>query len=164
MTISRRAPQRTVVPLRDAFDWLFEDPWARAGLTERFSEGAITLDMRETDEAFLVEAELPGIKPEDTEVTLDGRTLVIRGRYSEDREEGGKSERFLLRERRTGQVMRVITLPAPVDADKVTSTFENGELKVTLPKAMGTKARRIPVGTGSERAKSVGPGPGTKKS
>jgi HSP20 family protein len=165
MTISRRAPQRTVVPLRDALDWLFDDSsWNRMGLSERFAEGAITLDMRETDDAFVVEAELPGIKPEDVEVTLEGRTLAIRGRYTEEREGNGKTERYLLRERRTGQVMRVITLPAPVDADNVTSTFDNGELEVSLPKAKETRARRISVGSGAQRAKSVTPGGETKKS
>lgn len=151
------------MPLRDAIDWLFEDPWSRMGLGERFTEGGITLDMRETDDAFVVEAELPGIKPEDVEVTLEGRTLAIRGRYSEEREENGKGERYLLRERRTGQVMRVITLPAPVDTEKVTSMFDNGELEVTLPKAKETKARRITVGSNAQRAKSVGPSSQTKK-
>jgi HSP20 family protein len=152
------------MPLREAIDWLFEDPWARLGLSERFAEGGITLDMRETDDAFIVEAELPGIKPEDVEVTLEGRTLAIRGRYTEEREEGGKGERYLLRERRMGQVMRVITLPAPVDTEQVTSTFDNGELKITLPKARETKARRIAVGSNAQRPKAVGPSTETKKS
>lgn len=166
MTLTRRAPQRSVMPFRDVLDWVFDDPWRQMGLTNQFAEGGISIDLRETDDAFIVEAEMPGIKPEDTEVTLEGRTLVIRGRFSEEREEGGQDKRYLVRERRSGQVSRVITLPAPVDAENVKTQFENGELRIELPKAPETRARRIPIGSGSmagSNAKRVGPESQTKR-
>ena len=116
------------------------------------------------DYFVVVDAELPGIRPEDTEVTLDGRTLSIRGRYHESREEGGQGERYLLRERRTGELMRSVTLPGAIDADNVETSFEQGELRITLPKAAETRARRIPVGPGRGpgAAKPVGSGTGTR--
>jgi HSP20 family protein len=146
-----------MMPVRDLFDWVFQDPW-RIGDGDRFGSSSMAIDLRETDDAYVVEAELPGIRPEDTEVTLDGRTLSIRGRYQESREEGGKGERYLLRERRTGEMMRSVMLPGAIDADKVSTSFEQGELRITLPKAAESRARRIPVGSGPGGAKPVGPG------
>jgi HSP20 family protein len=156
MTLMRRAPQRSAVPLRDVIDWAFQDPWASLfGDGDRFT-AAMPVDMRETGDAFIVEAELPGIKPEDTEVTIDGRNLVIRGRYSEERQEPEKGEHYLMRERRFGEVARSIMLPTAIDPDKVTSSFEHGELKVTLPKAAESRARKIPIGSAASSAKQVG--------
>jgi HSP20 family protein len=153
--LTRRPPERRMMPVRSAFDWLFEDPWFEGG---RWSEGSMapSIDMRETDDSFVVEAEMPGVKPDDTEVTLDGRTLVIRGQYETDHEQDGQSGRYLMRERRSGTYARAITLPAEVDTDKVSSSFENGELTVTLPKAPQARSRRIPVSAGACGAKQVG--------
>jgi HSP20 family protein len=155
--LTRRTPERRMTPYRSALDWFFDEPfanWSRWG-----SDGGTMplIDMRETDDAYVVEAELPGVKPEDTEVTLDGQTLVIRGRYGEEHEEEGKGGRYLLRERRFGTFARAITLPGGIDPDKVTSSFANGELTISLPKLAEAKARRIPVSAGSENAKRVGP-------
>jgi HSP20 family protein len=152
--LTRRTPERRVTPYRSALDWFFNDPlfeWTPGG------DGGMSpmIDMRETDDAYIVEAELPGVKAEDAEVTLDGQTLVIRGRYGEEREHDGKG-RYLVRERRSGTYARAITLPGGIDPDKVTSSFANGELTITLPKAAEAKARRIPVSAGAAGAKRVG--------
>ena len=125
---------------------------------DRFGASNMPIDLRETDEAYIVEAELPGVRPEDTEVTLEGRTLTIRARYDESREEGQQGEKFLVRERKTGELTRSLTLPSAIDAERVSSAFEQGELRITLPKAPETRARRIPVGPGGNGAKQVGSG------
>ncbi|HET7027795.1 MAG TPA: Hsp20/alpha crystallin family protein [Candidatus Limnocylindrales bacterium] len=153
--LQRRPPERRLMPVRSAFDWLFEDPWLDG---RRWSEGAMapSIDMRETDDSFVVEAEMPGVKPDDTEVTLDGRTLVIRGQYGEETETDGEKGRYLMRERRSGTYARAITLPAEVDADKVSSSFQDGELTVTLPKAAQARSRRIPISSGGADARPVG--------
>jgi HSP20 family protein len=157
MLTRRTTPERRITPYRSALDWFFDEPflnWSRWG----GDGGALPMfDMRETDDAYVVEVELAGVKPEDTEVTLDGQTLVIRGQYGEEREENGKGGRYLVRERRTGTFARAITLPGGIDADKVTSSFTNGELTITLPKVAEAKARRIPVSAGAAGAKRVGP-------
>jgi HSP20 family protein len=144
-----------MLPARDFFEALWQDPW-RIFDGDRLGSSAVAIDLRESDDAYTVEAELPGVRPEDTEVTLDGRTLTIRARYSESREEGSPGERYLMRERRMGESARSVMLPGAVDADAVTTKFENGELRITLPKAPESRARRIPVGPGAGNAKRVG--------
>ncbi len=131
--LSRRPPERRMVSLRSPFDWLFEEPWLDRG----WQQGANvpSVDMRETDDAFIVEAEMPGVRPEDTDVSLDGRTLTILGSYDQEREGDGRNGRYLLRERQSATYARAITMPADVDADRVSCSFENGELTVTLPKS-----------------------------
>ena len=142
------APRR--FPLSTALDWL-EEVW---GGSDGGQGQVLQMDVRETDSGYVVEAGLPGIKPDDVEVTLDGRLLTIRGRSGDkrDRDDG----RYLLRERRSTSFSRSVTLPAEVDADGVTTTFEDGELCVTLPISKRAGSRRIPVGTGASGARQVG--------
>lgn len=152
-----RRPERS--PFRSALDFMFEDPWASA---ERIFGGQMVpaMDMRETDDQYTLEVEMPGVKPEDTEVTLEGRTLVVRGRFGEDSEQQSENERYIVRERRSGSFTRAITLPGGIDVDNVSSQFEDGVLRIMLPKAAEQKARRIPVTGGTGAAKQVGQGQG----
>jgi HSP20 family protein len=133
---------------------LLEDLW----LANRDSGGAMSpsVDIRETDDAFVIEAEMPGVKPEDAEVTIDGRTLVIRGRSEDEKERNEKNGRYLMRERHSATYVRAITLPSEVDPNQVSCEFDNGELKVTVPKAAQTRARRIPISSGSRGARAIG--------
>ena len=108
------------------------------------------IDVRETDDAYLVEVDLPGIDPKNLELLIEGRTLTIRGQMTEEKEE--KQGNYLLKERRQGQFMRAVALPAMVDVDKVTSKFENGQLTITLPKAAQNRARRIEIPTKSSKS------------
>jgi len=174
MSLMRRAADRRAMPMRDPFREVMEswfggnqDPFDGFG-----GPASPAIDVRETNDCYVVEAELPGIGPEDTEVVLDGRTLTIRGEFSEERQDpmqagdggsgtangdqqgamaagqgarGGMRNRYLLRERRRGAFMRVMTLPSAVDADQVTSRFENGELILTLPKMQQARARHIEI-------------------
>jgi HSP20 family protein len=154
---SRRVPEGRIVPLRSALDWLLDQQWSSEG---GWAGGGMapSLDMRETEEAFLVELEMPGVKPEDTEVTLDGRVLIVRGESgSEEREESQKG-RYLVRERQAMSFARAITLPTDVEADRVECRFENGELAITLPKAAQARSRRIPISSGAQGARQVGGG------
>jgi HSP20 family protein len=165
MTLMRRAADRRPTPFRDAMDaWLGE-------LADPFQSWTGTawpaIDLKETDDSYIVEAELPGIRPEDTDVVLDGRTLTIHGEFAEEQQpkqagdggtekaqqgttEGatgarGSRNRYLVRERRRGTFVRAMTLPSAVDADRATSRFENGELVITLPKAQQARAHHIEI-------------------
>jgi HSP20 family protein len=156
--LTRRPTERLPVGWRSALDWLTQEPWFfEFGAGAR---GAFTppVDVRETDEALIVEMAMPGITPEEIEVTLDGRTLAIRARTEKDTERQGEEGRYLVREREVASYARVIMLPTEVDADKVASTFENGELTLTLPKAVDRRSRRIPITAGETPAQAVGPG------
>jgi HSP20 family protein len=160
MTMIRRGSQRSVAPFGDMVNFLMDDPW---DTLDRLRQQAVptlpALDIRETDDAYVVKAEMPGVKPDDAEVTLDDRTLVIRGKYGEEREDE-REGRWIVRERRSGTYARAITLPGAIDPDKISSSFEDGELKLTLPKAEESRARRIPIAGGGQSAKSVGTGEG----
>ncbi len=156
--LTRRPNERLPVGWRSALDWLNQEPWFfefNAG-----ARGALTppVDVRETDDALIVEMAMPGIAPEEIEVTLDGRTLAIRARTEKDTERKGEEGRYLVREREVASYARVIVLPTEVDTEKVVSSFENGELTLTLPKAVDRRSRRIPITAGEKPAQAVGPG------
>ncbi|HET9084199.1 MAG TPA: Hsp20/alpha crystallin family protein [Candidatus Limnocylindrales bacterium] len=148
MTLVRRPLDRNQIPLRNAMERLFGD-WPLGSMQGGFTEVLPPLDVRETDDAYIVEVELPGVDPKDTEVSIEGRTVTIRGQFAEEqeREEGN----FLLRERRRGQFMRAVALPGMVDVEKATSRYENGELTITLPKATQNRARRVEITSGDGR-------------
>ncbi len=105
----------------------------------------LPLDVLERDDGVVVTASVPGIKPEDLEVTLEDNVLTINGKteFAEDT----KDERFIIRERRSGAFQRSIRLPESVNADDAVTHYEHGVLSVTLPKAEEKKARRLEVGT-----------------
>jgi HSP20 family protein len=120
--------------LQDELDRLFESPltgWAPA------------LDVREDKDNFIVRTELPGLKREDIEVSLQDDTLVISGERNEEKvEEGVEVHR---QERYYGKFQRTLTLPEPVAADKVKADYKDGILTVTLPKTEEAKPKKIDV-------------------
>jgi HSP20 family protein len=122
------------------FDRFFEAPWAEF---PALGEWTPALDVTEGKETITVKAELPGVDPNEIAVTLDGNVLTIKGEKEEKKEE--KDERRHHVERSWGAFMRSVKLPAPVDGSKVTATFKNGVVNITLPKAPGAKGTTIPV-------------------
>ncbi|MEI9960145.1 MAG: Hsp20/alpha crystallin family protein [Limisphaerales bacterium] len=120
--------------LQDELDRLFESPlpaWSPA------------LDVYEDKDSFVIRAELPGLKREDIEVSLQDGALVISGeRKSEKVEEGTEVHR---QERFYGKFQRALTLPEPVAADKVKADYKDGVLTVTLPKTEEAKPKKIDV-------------------
>ena len=109
---------------------------------------APSIDLRETEKEFVVEAELPGMDEKDVSVTLSNGVLTLKGEKKSEREE--KKENFHLMERSYGSFQRSFQLGDAVDPDKVSATFDKGVLKVTLAKrAEAVQAeRRIPIGKG----------------
>lgn len=101
------------------------------------------VDLTETDEAFKIHADLPGLKPEQVEIELDGQTLKISGerKYEKD----AKAEGQYFSERSYGKFQRVFELPRSVDAEKIEAKFSNGELMITVPKAEAAKSRKIEI-------------------
>lgn len=104
------------------------------------------LDVRETDTALEVSAELPGLGQEDVELLLTDDVLTLRGEKKSTRE--GTEGSFHLMERTYGRFERSIRLPCPVQADAVEATFSKGILTVTLPKSPEAATRRIEVKSG----------------
>ena len=103
------------------------------------------VDVRETNDAIEVVAELPGLRPEDVEVSIENNVLSFSGE-KKDTERNGEGEYHLV-ERRSGRFERSFTLPRTVDAERISARFENGLLTVTLPKAEAARPRRVEVRT-----------------
>jgi len=96
----------------------------------------------ETDDAIIVEAELPGFSIDDVEITMTGKDLTLSGTRSQTSPDG---KVFLRRERPTGQFSRTLRLSADIDGSRVAASLENGVLTITLPKAEEAKPRKIQV-------------------
>lgn len=122
-------------------DWL-PGPTAR-GKPAEGGTWAPAVDIYETGEALVVEAELPGVSPDEIDVSVDDGVLTISGERLQEREV--KEENFYRIERAHGVFQRSIRLPAEVDADKVAASFENGVLKVKVPKTAPKQPKSIKV-------------------
>jgi HSP20 family protein len=145
MALDRWDPFREAVSLRDAMNALFQDSFVRpSGTVPQGGVVALPLDVTEDENEFVVKASLPGVKPEDVQITVHGETLTIQGQSKYEEEK--KDERWHIRERRAGSFQRSIALPVPVDSDKAQATFEHGVLTLTLPKSEQAKPRQIKVG------------------
>lgn len=143
--IIRREP-REYLSLRDAMDRLFDQsflgPWHGDGGLDWATAGP-AVDLCETNDEVVVTATVPGIKPDDLKITLTGDVLQISGQTTEDTER--KDATYHMRERRSGQFHRTISLPASVNADAVKSEFQNGVLTLTLPKAEEARPKSIKI-------------------
>lgn len=141
-TITRYDPTREFLTLREAMNRLFEDSFVgSAARSNGETELRLPIEAYETDHALVVRAPVPGLKPEQVEITLEGDTLTIRGEYPRPPE----NVNYLFAERRWGRFSRTLQLNLPVEADKVEAEFENGLLTLTLPKAEAIRPKVIPV-------------------
>ena len=108
----------------------------------------IPLDAVEEGDDLLVRASVPGVKPEDIEVTIEDGILSIKGETTEEHEV--KAGEYLMRERRSWSFHRSVRLPDTVDADKAETGYANGVLTIKLPKVEAKKAKRLEVTVGKE--------------
>jgi HSP20 family protein len=123
------------------FDRFAEPVWEP--LEAMTGDWAPKLDVSETKEAMLVTADMPGVDPKEIEIGLTGDLLTLKGEKEKRTEE--KEERYHRVERTYGAFLRSVRLPMAVDGSKVTATFKNGVLVVTLPKTPASKGTMIPV-------------------
>ncbi len=140
--IIRWDPVREMVGMRDEMDRIFNDFFSRSPVSYE-GYGTINLDMMQTDDEVIIKASIPGIKPDDLNISVTGDTLTIRGEIKS--EEETKKADYHMREIRYGSFARSVLLPSQVLADKANAEFENGILKLTLPKAEEVKPKTITV-------------------
>jgi HSP20 family protein len=110
---------------------------------------APALDISERKDAYLVTVEVPGVEPEDLDITMEDGLLTIKGERQFTAE--SSEQQFHRVERRYGAFRRSITLPAQVQADQIEATFDNGVLQIVVPKAEEAKPKRIQVRPGSAK-------------
>lgn len=146
MALTRWDPFREMVSLRDAMDRLLERSLIRPlrdwpGLMG--SGLAISVDMYETDDDLVISAELPGLKPEDVDISVTGNTLTLKGEFQTERE--GERGNVHFQERRYGEFQRSVPLPSGVNTEDAEAELEDGVLKVMLPKAKEAKPKQIAI-------------------
>ncbi|HWE40804.1 MAG TPA: Hsp20/alpha crystallin family protein [Isosphaeraceae bacterium] len=147
MAIDRWDPFREMVSLRDAVNSLLQESFVRPGVpgTPEAPAVRLPLDISENENEFVVKASLPGVRPEDVQITVHGDTVTIRGESKVDEEKKGQT--WHVRERRFGAFQRSFSLAAPIDSDKAQAQYDHGVLTLTLPKAEQAKPKQIKVGT-----------------
>jgi HSP20 family protein len=141
-------PGRDMVSLRDAMDRLFEESFLRPGFLGNGESAAMLmpLDLYETQDDVVVKAAIPGVKPEDIDVTVTGDLLSIKGEFKTETEDKDEKRNYHRQERRYGSFSRQVTLPTAVNADACQADFENGVLTLKLPKAEEAKVKRVQIG------------------
>ncbi|ABE58783.1 MULTISPECIES: Hsp20/alpha crystallin family protein [Chromohalobacter] len=121
-----------------ARDWMLPHRWERlTGLKSTMPR----VDILDKDAEVILRAEIPGIEPQDVDVSVTDRTVTIKGEsHRESRKEEGDYYRCEISQ---GSVMRTVDLPCDIDADKAEATFKNGILEVTLPKLKEAHRRKL---------------------
>ena len=160
MTLVRRnSPIGELVSLRQAMDRLFEDSFVRPrGWGAAGESFGLPLDVTNGKDELVVEAALPGFKPEDVDITVENGTLNISAE-SRSQTSTGEGE-SLVQEIRRGSVSRVVSLPNGLEPDKASATFENGILTLRIPRAEAVKPRQIrisPTTNGTVTGSSTAP-------
>jgi len=160
MAIERWDPFREAVSLRDAMNSLLQESFVRPGSLQGQNGAAmLPLDVAENDNEFVVKASLPGVKPEDVEITVHGDMLTIRGESKGEEEK--KGDHWHLRERRYGSFQRSVSLSTSVNSEKAEAHYEHGVLTLTLPKSESAKPRQIRIGGTSQGQVGNANGPGS---
>jgi HSP20 family protein len=150
MSIDRWDPFRDMMTIREAMDRWFQQSISGTGqLLSNLRPDSIPIDLVERDDSFEIRAAVPGVRPEDVEVTVQGERVSLRAETRE--EESQRGDNWLMREHRFGTMHRSITLPSPVSSENAEARIENGVLSLRLPKVRGGEAHRIAVTTASAK-------------
>lgn len=146
--IVRWGPFREMMSYQDAMDRWMDRPFysPRSTWFDEVDWG-FPLDVVEKDEEYILKASIPGVEPDDIEITYDSNVLTIKGVVKEEKEVN--EENYHMRERRYGSFSRSVSIPS-IDADKIEATYSAGVLKLQLPKVEEMKPRKIKVTSGSK--------------
>lgn len=125
------------------FDQIMAGFFRPLNTSSELSDWRPAADVRETDDAFVVEVELPGLKKEDVSVTFEDGTLTLSGERKYEEESNNSNLRRV--ERSYGSFSRSFRLPREIDADNVKAAFAHGILTVTVPKTETAKPRMIEI-------------------
>jgi HSP20 family protein len=149
--ITRWDPFREFSTLQDRMNRLFRESFTEGGHEEALTTTSFAppVDVYEDEHNVSLKIEVPGIDEKDIDVRLENNTLTVHGERKFEKEE--KEENFRRVERQYGSFTRSFTLPATVDADKVSANYDKGILKITLPKKAEAKPKQVKVSIGGEK-------------
>lgn len=139
----RWEPFRETRRLHDMLDRAMDRSLLDNWFLDGGSTGHLALDLFQTDDELVVKANIPGLKPEDIDISVSGDTLTIQGEINQETD--SDNAQYMLRERRYASFARSVTLPSTVEAEHAKAEFEHGVLTLTLPKAEEVKPKRISV-------------------
>jgi HSP20 family protein len=153
--MTRWDPFNEMLSLREAMNQLLEDSFVAPTTGRRGQAGFVpALDLSETEDGYLVEVAVPGMKPEDLQITVENNVLTIKGEVRQETED--KKRNYHRVERRYGTFQRTVALPSTVKADAINASLTNGILRLDIPKAEEVKPRRINVNASPEKQIEVG--------
>ena len=151
MAIVRWEPFRELATIQNEMNRLFNTafdapPGGNGGTARRWVPA---MDLVETDDHFVLRADLPGLSQDDVNIEVEDRVLTVSGERRAEHE--SKSEGYHRVERAYGAFSRSLTLPEGIDADAVEATFDRGVLEVRIPKPEQRKPRKVSIGTGAKK-------------
>ncbi len=143
--LTRWDPAADFSAMRNVMDRFFDQPLHRLPFrgSEDLGNTTLSLDVVETGDTFVIKAAVPGVDPKDVEISVDEDVLTIRGEFS--KQEETTEENYLRREIRSGSFLRQLRLPPTVEPEKAQASFENGLLKLSIPKKPEARARSIKI-------------------
>jgi HSP20 family protein len=144
---ARWDPFRELDQLYERMNQIWDSGTAATQAPERWVPLA---DVEETDDAYVIDIELPGVDEADVNIEVHGREVTVTGELKE-RERTGILRR---RTRRVGEFQYSMTLPGDIDSDNVNADLDGGVLTITVPKSQKAKPRRIPIGSGQAQTGS----------
>jgi HSP20 family protein len=149
--LDRHDPMGRAMGLRQVMDRLLEDAFVMPRGGDGATWGGPALNVYEENDQLFIEAQLPGMKPDDLDINVEQGVLTISGQMSTQEER--KERNYLVREHRTGRFSRSMRLPATYNTDNCSANFEHGVLKLTFPKSEAAKPRRIQIsGAGNQES------------
>lgn len=137
-------PLESFTPLRDVMSRLLEESFVWPARLETAYGRAFPLDVYEDENAYTIEATLPGVSPDALQINASDTGITIHAEVKRE-ERDTKKGSYLRRERFEGEMTRTVTLSVPIDPSKVSATYENGVLKLSAPKAEVGKPKQIQV-------------------
>ena len=166
MAVVRWDPTRELDSLQGEMNRLFSSFFDTPTKTKGTNGGAArrwipSMDLVETQDDFVLKADLPGMSENDVNVELENNVLTISGERQAEHEE--QQEGYYRLERATGSFSRALSLPEGIDADAVAATFDNGVLTVRIPKPAQVKPRKVKIGVGGARQDTIEQGEATDK-
>src|SRR5438309_9762582 len=149
--LTRWDPFRECATLQVRMNRLFQESFRREGREESLTTTSFApaVDVYEDEHNVTVKIEVPGIDEKDIDVRVENNTLTVHGERKFEKEE--KEENYRRVERQYGSFTRTFALPQTVESEKVSATYDQGVLKITLPKKAEAKPKQIKVNVGSEK-------------
>lgn len=138
--LTRWDPFQEMTTLRDAMNQLLTESFVRPRGWAGSSQ--VPLDLYETENEYVAKLAVPGLKPDNFEITMQQNVLLIRGHTQTEQQEG---MRYHVQEQRFGDFNRTIQFPTLVDAEKIQASLTDGILTIRVPKAEAAKPKRITV-------------------